>query len=214
MRNGKNIIIMILFIILAGCSSSKIISTWKKPDAEMKNYNKILVIGVIRESDQSFREKMENHLTGDLKALGYNALSSLEQYGLKGFEKMDSQSAYKKLLADNFDAVLTIVLLDKKKEKYYVPARVINAPYNTPHSGLWNYYNSMLDRVDDKNYYGITTSYFWESNFYDLDKKELLYSVQTQSFDPVNTATLGHEYGLIIINNMVKSQVLAKQAGH
>ena len=67
----------------------------------------------------------------------------------------------------------------------------------------------MRDRIYSPGYYQVDTKYFWESNLYDISNKQLLYSVQTQSFDPGSSAGLGHEYGQLIINDMVKNKVLA-----
>ena len=65
----------------------------------------------------------------------------------------------------------------------------------------------MYDRFYEPGHYQADTKYFRESNFYDLGTKQLLYSVQTQSFDP-STQSLAHEYGKLIVNNMVKDHVL------
>jgi len=46
---------------------------------------------------------------------------------------------------------------------------------------------------------------------YDLTSKELLYSVQTQSFDPASSELLAHEYGKMIVANMVKKAVISKK---
>jgi hypothetical protein len=175
-----------------------------------KNFKKILVLGLNTESDINTREKMENHMVGDLKLLGYSAVSGLKEYGPKSFRNMDEDDMLAKLNNSGFDAVITIVLLDKQKERNYVPGHVYYSPYMIYQSRFWRYYNTMYDRIYTPGYYAIDTRYFWESNLYDLTTKELLYSVQTESFDPASAETLGHEYGKMIVNDMVKNNVLAK----
>jgi len=156
---------------------------------------------------------MEDHLVGDLGQLGYNAWSSLSLYGRNGFEKLDSMAAYQKLKNDSVDAVVTIVLLNKTKEKYRVPDRKFNFTSGNSESRLWNYYSTMHGRVNSQEYYEELTKYFWESNFYDLERQQLIYSVRTESFDPISAAALGHEYGQMIVNNMVMNKVLSDQHG-
>ena len=107
---------IVLLLVIAGCNSSRITSSWKAGDAEVRKYDKILVLGLTRESDRSIQENMENHLVGDLKEFGYNAVSSLQEYGPKVFDKMDEEAAIEKLKDSGVDAVITIVLLDKKKK--------------------------------------------------------------------------------------------------
>ena len=169
-----------------------------------------MVLGIIHESDRSIKERMEDHLVGDLKTLGYNASSAFQIYGPKVFDGMSEEQANKKLAEDGIDAVITVVLLDKKKEKHYIPARVVYSPYATYHNHLWGYYHSIYMRIGDPGYYEVTTRYFWESNFYDLSSNKLLYSIQTQSFEPTSTDALAHEYGKKIIQNMVKDNILQK----
>ena len=210
----KKIIWMpVLLLVMAGCTTSKITSTWKAENAVAKSYNKILVLGLIGEADRTLQENMENHLVGDLKDLGYNAVSALKEYGPKGFDKMDEQAALAKLKTSGVDAVITIVLLDKEKEKRYVPGRLIYSPYGYYYGRFWGYYGTIHRRIYEPGYYITDTRYFWESNLYDMTSdQQLIYSVQTQSFDPANSETLGHEYGQLIVKNMVKSNVLTKGA--
>ena len=170
-----------------------------------------MVLGIIREADRRMREKMESHLVGDLKALGYNALSAYWEYGPKGFEGMNEAQANQKLSADGIDAVVTVVLLDKQKERYYAPGRVVYSPYIYYHNNVWGYYHSINGRIDMPGYYDVATKYFWESNLYDLSLKKLVYSVQTQSFEAASANDLAHEYGRKMIQSMVKANVLQKQ---
>jgi len=199
---------LILLMFAAGCSSSKITTSWKAEDAVAGNYKKILVIGLIREADRSIQEKMENHLAGDLKNLGYNAVSSLQEYGPKAFDKMDEEAAIAKIKSSGVDAVITIVLLDKEKERNYVPSAIHYSPYGYYSNRFWGYRTVLYHRIYEPGYYITNTKYFWESNLYDMATQKLIYSVQTQSFDPNNSEALGHEYGLMIVKNMVKQNVL------
>ena len=69
----------------------------------------------------------------------------------------------------------------------------------------------MRERIYTKGYYVFNTKYFWESNLYDLKSNRLLYSAQSQSFDPVSTESLSHEYGKMIVKDMVKNKVITNQ---
>lgn len=176
-----------------------------------KAYHKILVLGLINEPDRTIREKMEEHIVGDLKGLGYNAVCSCNEFDPKAFENINEQEALEKLSNSGIDAVLTVVLLDKAKEKYYIPGRVYYSPYVIYHNRFYGYYRTMYDRVYQPGYYETSTKYFWESNFYTLEGKDLLYSAQSQSFDPASASSLSHEYGEMIVKDMVKNNVLTNQ---
>ncbi len=198
----------ILLLAVAGCSSSKISTSWKAENATAKKYNKILVLGLINEPDRTIREKMEEHIVGDLKALGYTAVCSCDEFNPKAFENMTEKQAIDKLNSGGIDAVLTIVLLNKTKEKFYVPGRIQYSPYSMYQEHFWGYYRTMHDRIFTQGYYVDDTKYFWESNFYELGSKNLLYSAQSHSFDPLTTQSLAHEYGKMIVKDMVKQNLL------
>ncbi|QNA45577.1 hypothetical protein [Lacibacter sediminis] len=202
---------VLLVILLTGCTSTKITSSWKAQNVEAKQYSKILVLGLIRDTDRSLQEKMEAHLVGDLKDKGYNAVGSLSEYGPKAFSNMTETEAVNKLKASAVDAVITIVLLDKQKERNYVPGRLYYSPYGMYYNRFWGYYGTLNYRIYEQGYYVTDTEYFWESNMYDMSTQSLIYSVQTKSFDPANSESLGHEYGKLIINEMVKNNILRQK---
>jgi hypothetical protein len=151
---------------------------------------------------------MEQHLVDDLKGRGMDAISSYKQYGPKAFDSMNESEAVEKIRDSGVDAVITIVLLDKLKERNYVPGQVSYTPYTVYGNRWWGYYSTLNRRVYSPGYYVTNTEYFWESNLYDAASKELIYSVQTKSFDPASTESLAHEYGKMIVGDMVKNGVL------
>lgn len=200
---------ILLLLLISGCSTSKITTSWKSNDVYVAQYNKILVLGVIHENDRRFQENMENHLVGDLKELGYNAVSSLAEYGPKAFENIDEETALNKLKDKGVDAVMTIVLLNKEKERRFVVDHG-QYPNGNYYNTFGNYRTSVYSRIYEPGYYVTDTRYFWESNFYSVHSPKLIYSVQTQSFDPSNSEILAHEYGRMIVKDMMKQKVLVK----
>ncbi len=199
---------IVFALLLAGCSSSRITYSWKSDSVPVKTYNKIIVVALIKNNDLAMREKMEAHLVGDLSEHGYTVISSLKEYGPKSFENISEQEAISKLKSSGVDAVVTIVLLDKKREQYYVPGRVFYSPYTIYQRRFWGYYSTIYDRIYSPGYYQVDTRYFWESNFYEGENRELLYSAQTKSFDPASTETLAHQYGKLIVADMAKNGII------
>jgi hypothetical protein len=204
----KAIAIYLFLLLFISCKTSKITHSWYPENVEIKKFKKVLVLSLIREADRNIQEQMENHFVGDLNNLGYNAISSLKEYGPKAFENSDEQTAINKLNNAGVDAIITIVLLDKQKERYYEPRTLTNSPYGYYFNNFWGYRNSLYRRIYEPDYYVIDTRYFWESNVYDMSNQKLVYSVQTQTFDPINAEKMGHEYGKMIVDKMVKDNIL------
>ncbi len=203
MKKIKKIVLAIIFFSIASCRTSKITHSWKAQEASPKNYNKILVLGFIRNADRNIEEQMENHFVGDLQTLGYNAVSSLKEYGPKVFDKIDENEGIAKLKNSGYDAVITIVLLKNERERKYIPP--------TYNNRMWNYRYDIYNRIYEPGYYVTNTKYYWESNFYDMANQKLLYSVQTQTFAPTDAESMGHEYGKMIVKNMIKQDIIKQQ---
>jgi len=199
----------LLLPFLFSCSSTvRITNSWKSANITSKSYNKILVVGLLPERERSVRQSMENHLVSDLRDRGYNAVSAFQELGPKEFEDMSEQEMLGKLKDYGVDAVISIVLLDKQRERYYVPSRVYYSPYIIYQRHFWGYYSTIYRRIYTPGYYVNNTKYFWESNFYDMDSRDLLYSAQTESFDPASAESLSHDYGKMIVDDMAKKGIL------
>lgn len=208
MKNWKYLLYVLVAMALSGCSSTRITSSWKATETSPYSYKKVLVLGLIRDSDRSIQDNMENHLVMELKNLGYEAVSSLQEYGPRAFDKLDETTAVQSIRNNGFDAVLTIVMLDKTKEKRYVAGNTFYSPYSYYYNRFWGYRVTLVHRIYEPGYYVTDTKYFWESNLFDMHTQKMVFSVQTQSFDPANSEMLGHEYGQLIVKHMVKEDVL------
>ena len=110
-------LLLIPLFLFASCTSSRITISWTSPDTQQKKYKKILVLGLLREKDIALRAKIEEHIVVDLRNLGYDATCSCIEYSPKTFENVNEEQAIKKLTGGGIDAVLTVVLLDKTKER-------------------------------------------------------------------------------------------------
>jgi hypothetical protein len=202
----------VLSIVLAwGCgTTTHITNSWKAKDVQSKNYKKIVVLGVVRDVDITIRQKMEQHIAGDLKTMGYNAVCSCDEYNPRTFDNMTEKEAIEKIRKSGVDAVITVTLLDKKKEREYIPGRYEYPPLQNQLT-FYHYYHTMYERIYTPGYFQVNTRYFWESNFYDLGTNQLLYSAQSQSFEPASTEKLSHEYGQMIVKDMVKNKIVSDQ---
>ena len=204
----KKIFFVLGVTVIFSCQTSKITNTWTENNISPKKYAKVLVLGILTDNDRELKFKMEDHLAKDLNDLGYNALAANKIFPPDTFVKGDTARAVDAINREGFDAVLTIVLLNKVKERQYVPAKPLYDRETTLFNRFNRYYYSIHDRIYAEGYYTENTKLFWESNFYDIDNKKLIYSSQTRSFDPGSKETLAHYYGILIANNLVKKKIL------
>ena len=197
-----------ILFFLAACQPSKIMQTWTASDHQPVKYKKILVLGVLTPADNELQIKIENHLAVDLYNLGYNAVAANQVFPPGTFVKGDSARAKAAIADKGYDAVMTIVLLDKKKEQVYVPGRVTDHSYYLRYGRFDRYLTEVSERIYTPGYYTEETKYYWENNFYDIVARKLIYSARSRSFDTNSRNSLAHTYGQLLTENLIKSKIL------
>lgn len=207
----KPIAVFAILVTLLSCNTTKITSSWKAKNHENKMYHNTMVWAILPESDSILRAQIETHLVNDLVAKGYHAISSIQVYNEKAYQKLTSEQIVDKYKSTGVDAVMTIVLLNKEKEEKYYPGGYFTQQANN-YGTLDNYYNRVYERVLTPGYYVSTTSYYWQGNLFEVSNGALVYSVQTKSLDPYTTDLLAHENGMLIIKDMLKKKIIINQA--
>lgn len=200
----KPFIILLCACMLSSCSSTKLVSSWTAKDLNIQQSNKILVIALMGAKDRKLRENVENSIVEHLKTRGLSAGSALVEYGPKDFEGLEEKIAIQKIKAKGYDGTFTIALLDKSKNKQYVPGGIGIMPY--PY-GFWGYYRPMYARVYEPGYYQVTNRFMLEANFFNLTNDKLVYSAQTKSVDPKSPQSLAAEFSKILFDDMMKKGV-------
>lgn len=210
MKHIKYLVWLTAISILAACSTTKVTSSWKSPDVTSQNLSmkKIIVAALLPDRNRDLQKSMEGQLVGELKSKGIDAVSAYEVYGPK-YLPQDEHKAVSKLQESGIDGFLTIVLLDKSKEKNYNPGYSQIAPVGYYRS-WFGYYRTVFGQVYTPGYYTTESKYYWESNLYNLPDEKLIYSAQSQSFDPSSISKLASDYSSKLINDMTKQGLVAK----
>jgi len=195
-------------VLLAGCTATKLTSSWTAPTAGATNYRKILVVSMIQNEDSTIRRKMEEQMAGDLRAIGYNAVAFTESFHRDEFRLMRYDSVRKKLSEQGIDGVITINLLAKEKEQVYVRDKVNVKAENTPLGSFWESPTTIKQDIGKPGYYVTSSQYYWESRFYDVSTVSLLYTAQSTAFEVSSIQSLAHKYGKTIVDDLQKNYVL------
>lgn len=206
----KKLFFIPVLALFVACQPSRITQTWTADNTTPKKYKKVLVLGVLPETENELQVKIENHLADDLRGMGYLAIASNKIYPAGTFTKGDTAKAKTALEGKGFDAVMTIVLLDKTKQPYFVPGKVTDYTKFNQLRGFTRYYNTVAEQIYTPGYYGEETKYVWENNFYDLVSKQMIYSARSRSFDITTKTTLAHTYGQLMAASLVKRNILVK----
>ena len=195
-------------LIIPGCSSStRLTSSWASSDKN-SGVKKVMVLAMFNnDNNRALRSELEQELVRDLKAYKVDAVSAFQVYGPKTFQGLSENEALAKLQSSSVDAVLTVRLLDKNKEKTYVPGRYGYAPYPY-YGGFWGYYSYYSPMMYQPGYYATSTQYSFETNLYNVNSGQLLYSAQSSSFDPTSARSLAGDQARMIVRDLKKKNAV------
>jgi hypothetical protein len=185
-----------------GCSTTSITSSWKVPNTEPKTYNNILVVAVSK--DVPLRQQIEESFVVQLQNLGYQSGSAMEEYGPYGLGKFSKEQTYATLCNNGYDAVLTIVLIDKEKEKK-TGQKGRQFSNNYYYNRILNYSRLQADIKDNTN------KLYWEAVLFDLHTLETRYKVQTKAVTAAELILSVPVQEKAIVRNMLKKKVLIKR---
>src|SRR4051812_48094216 len=117
-------------LVMVACSSTKVTNSWKASNAGNINSKKVLVLAISKDNTEiPARINMEQELANNLRQSNINAAAASTEFSPRAFRNMNEQRAMRVLRNKGYDAVMTIVMLDKSKEEHYTPGTVQYQPY-------------------------------------------------------------------------------------
>lgn len=207
---------LLMLTYFSSCSSvTEVSGTWKKTGTVAKRYNKICVLGVSKDIvKRSTVEKAvvnQMSLNGITAVAGVNILpdSFIDSDNNGQVDNQNKEALAAKLKEAGIDGIFLITLQDVKKSEQYVPGTTVYAPY----AGFYPFYNNYwgaYNMVNTPGYYVQNTNYFLSSNFYDMSTEQLVWSAQSQTFNPNSLSDFSQSYASSVVQEFVESGVIKK----
>lgn len=205
-------IIAVSALVIIGCqSATQITGSWKNADANVDgNINSILVTALTGRT--TARQAIEDDIAAALNEKGYKTIKSIDVLPptLTGSETPDREELLSKISNTGADAILTVALIDEKTETRYVPGNYSYAP--VPRFGyygtFWGYYNTWYPTLYDPGYYEEEKVYFLETNLYDAETEELLWSAQSESYSPTSIPDFSQEFSNVVVSKLEDDGIL------
>ncbi len=223
MRN--TFLIVLLTSLALGCGpSTKLMTSLEAPEVQPKKYNKLAVLAFLpaRTNRAVVEEAVEQALLDE----GIKGRVTFDMFPLAGdrdiIEKMDLNPEElkavirQKVTDNNIDGLLTISLLDTQSEERYVegasftvgvPLYAVDPIYAYTY---YDYYTYAYRTVSKPGYYVQSTTYFLESNLYDIASERLLWTGQTKTKDPSSIAKEAIAFGKIIVQDILRKKIVAR----
>jgi len=206
----RPILSALILVLLYGCGvSTQISGSWKEQGIQPSTYNNIAVVTIT--SEQGRRRMVENEIAQSLKKRGLGATPSYTIFP-EGYlkSKPPKEDIQRNLENAGTDALLTVTLLDIKEENYYVPGTTSSFGPYPYYQGYYGYYSHWHPTVYQPGYYAQSTNVFLESNLYDVNSGELIWTAQSKTVDPNNLGSFADSYSSAMVRQLMKDKVLMK----
>lgn len=212
MRMKQILVITITALCFAGCSpSTQITGSWKNTDSQLSgSLNTILVTALTGRT--TARQAVENDIAAALEKKGYKTIKSMDVMPptFTSSETPNREELLSKIDDTGADAILTVALIDEETETRYVPGSVSYAPF--PRFGyygtFWGYYNTWYPTLYDPGYYEEDKVYFIETNLYDAETEQLLWSAQSETYNPKSLPDFADEFADVVVTRLERDAVL------
>lgn len=208
-------LITLLVICLLGCAPdvTHITGTWKSPSAGEDRITSVLVTAMTGRTDA--RQEVENDLATSLQHNGIKVIRSIDVIPPRFTNRVpERDDIMNRIDETDVDAILTVALIDEQTETRYVPGNYGYEPI--PRFGFyglfWGYYTRWYPTLYSPGYYEEDKVYFIETNLYDADSEELLWSAQSEAVNPRNLANFSEEFADVVVARMIREGAISSRA--
>jgi hypothetical protein len=192
----RSLALVALILFAASCGpSQKVTSSWVNPEHVVgaKKYHKIFIGALVH--NPSVRQHLEEDMSAAAKAKGYEVVRSIDVFG-PSFTKDNAPSKdaiLEKVRSQGCDLIYTVTLVDKQSEQRYVPGNNAYSPYPMYGNRFPGYYNYWSPYMYDPGYYTTDKTYFMEGELFDAGNETMIWSVQTEAYNPSNIDTFSKQ---------------------
>ena len=206
----KSKLVLLLTLFFLGCSSTKLVSTWKNPEIVLFDAYKVLVVGMAQ--DDNTRVEFETRLVNRLEDNGVEAVRSLDLFDVEFTSSEKSEEELSEvegqLLDKGFDAILfTKVVGTENKRSFKERMNNIDALFV-------RFSNDYLEHQDiyyDPRYYDTFNIYNVETSLYCIcvgKEMELIWRGNIDVTEPSNVDKAIDSYIKIITGEMAEQDVI------
>ena len=191
-------------LLVASCANTKISQSWVEPDNK-RSYNDLLIIGV-GESQQN-RRAYESHFVEELQAKGTEAVASYKL--IPNSEKLNRDTVDKAIQGMEIDGVIVTHLVAVDEETIYRPSMDYMPMYGGGYyGGLYSYYPHVNTYVSRPGYYTTHETYTLETNLYDVESEELVWSARSRTFSPESVSEVINDLTKLLIKDLKEKNLI------
>lgn len=197
-------IISLISLLLAGCSSTKLVTSWSDPNFTGQPIQKVLIVGVNK--DEVNRRSYEIHFAERLEKEGITGVPAHQVISDSSkYTEEKIRVAVKEVGADA--AIISQLVSVEEKERYVPPTYEYEPVFGYGH-GFYGYYGMSHRYVSTPGYYTTDTIVKLEAIVFSTQTEDMIWAGATRSFNPGSAAKVIKENTDLIIQDMKESGLL------
>jgi hypothetical protein len=204
-------LLMVTTYLVACGPSQKVTSSWVSQDFTPTKKPQTMFIMVLSKS-QANRNIIETDLAKAAESRGLKVYKSSEIFApnFQRNELPDKQVIIDKVKELGCDVIMASHLVDKQSETRYVPGSTAYMPYGGYGYGWGGYHSSMGAYYSNPGYYTTDKTYFMETNIFDVHTEKLIYSAQSEAYNPTNVSSFSRDYTTVLVDRINRDLINKK----
>lgn len=192
--------------LINGCTSSKLINSWKDPELKSARLKNVFVICV--NNNNTKRREWEDAVVGSLKSNSVKAYPSYKDFS-KDIPDSSNLGSY---LGNKFDAVLMVHKVNEETRKYRTPGFTTAYPVVAIRGHFFHSYARIYrevyvpGRIEKEKVYQLETSIYEPS-----EDGRLIWSAVTETRNPSSTQEFSRDVLDVLVPNMKAAGILPGQ---
>jgi hypothetical protein len=201
------IAIVSIVVLASACTpiTSELTATKAFPENNKSPIEKVLV--VVISDNVPVRNLFEQELKKRIEKTGVKAMGSLDAMPFEA--KIDKEAFETYFKAQNITDILVLRMVDKEKVVIHAEGQEYSGTGpRTYWAGYYDYYYQMYDRTSEPGHFQEATLLMVESNLYEVDNAEVIWTSASQSFHRDNAQDIIKDLSKLIVNAMKEDGVL------
>jgi hypothetical protein len=199
---------LLIAALVAGCASTKLVDVWRDEAYAGQPLTKVLVVSIAEE--ERSRRIFEDSFAREFRAQGIEAVAG---YTLISAAAATERAAISQAIeGKGFDGVVISHHSGSNEETVYYPGRTRTETWGTGRGskrhGYDGYYHRTWETVSEPGYTARYTTIFIETNIYETENQQLIWSGRSASYDPGSVLEIIHALSKDVIASMKEGGLL------
>jgi len=201
---------LVLMLLMSCTPGTRLTMSWHKAGATIPKSSKIVVLSMGKNTDK--RKTGEGALKNALQSLGFTANAGIDVLGELFPAKQDSVTIRQLLLANGFDFVVTLRVLNiNENNQWLTNCSAYTYPSYLYH-GFYTYYK-VYALYPGASFMGSGVKIILESNVYNVSSGELIWSGQSMAFRHGPTTRMAKRYSMNIMRDLQLKKLVTNNEG-